>query len=64
MGSRPYAPILSAEGGDVNNRVEATWAKWREVSGVMCNEKMLIKLHCPREDNRYKTIVKPAMVRV
>ena len=34
------------------------WAKWREVAGVMCDNKMPIKL----KDNIYKTIVKPAMI--
>ena len=34
------------------------WAKWGEVSGVMCDKKMPIKL----KDKIYKTIVKPAMI--
>ena len=53
--------MFAAEGGsetDVNNRVKVAWAKWREVSGVMCDKKMPIKL----KDNIYKTIVKPAMI--
>ena len=52
---------FAAEGGsetDVNNRVKAAWAKWREVAGVMCDKKMPIKL----KDKIYKTIVKPAMI--
>ena len=42
-----YLGSLFAAGGsetDVNNRVKATWAKWREVSGVMCDKKMSILL--------------------
>ena len=53
--------MFAAEGGsetDVNNRVKVAWAKWREVSGVMCDKKMPIKL----KDKIYKTIVKPAMI--
>ena len=53
--------MFAAEGGsetDVNNRVKVAWAKWREVSGVMCDKKMLLKL----KDKIYKTIVKPAMI--
>ena len=48
--------MFAAEGGsetDVNNRVKVAWAKWREVSGVMCDKKMPIKL----KDKIYKTIV-------
>ena len=39
--------MFAAEGGaetDMNNRVKMAWAKWREVSGVMCEKKMPIKL--------------------
>ena len=53
--------MFAAEGGsetDVNNRVKVAWAKWREVSGVMCDKKIPIKL----KDKIYKTIVKPAMI--
>ena len=53
--------MFAAEGGsetDVNNIVKVAWAKLREVSGVMCDKKMLIKL----KDMIYKTIVKPAMI--
>ena len=53
--------VFVAEGGsetDLNNIVNAAWAKWREVSGVMCDTKMPIKLN----DKIYRTIVKPAMV--
>ena len=53
--------MFAAEGGsetDVNNRVKVAWAKWREVSGVVCDKKMPIKL----KDKIYKTIVKPAMI--
>ena len=39
--------MFAAEGGsetDVNNSVKAAWAKWREVSRVMCDKKMFIKI--------------------
>ena len=39
--------MFAAEGGsdtDVNNIMKVAWAKWREVSGVMCDKKMPIKL--------------------
>ena len=53
--------MFAAEGGsetEVNNRVKVAWAKWREVSGVMRDKKMPIKL----KDKIYKTIAKPAMI--
>ena len=53
--------LFAAEGGsetDVNNRVKVAWATWREVSGVVCDKKMPIKL----KDKIYKTIVKPAVI--
>ena len=52
--------MFAAEGGsetDVNNSVKAAWAKWREVSRVMCDMKMFIKI----KDRMYNTIVKPAL---
>ena len=42
----------------MNNRVKVAWAKLREVSGVMCDKKMPIKL----KDKLYNTIVKPVMI--
>ena len=42
----------------MNNRLEAAWAKWRKVSGVMCDKKMPMKL----KDNIYKPTVKSAMI--
>ena len=53
--------MFAAEGGsetDVNNRVNAAWVEWIEVSGVMCNKKMSIKL----KDKIDKTIVKPTVI--
>ena len=38
--------------------MKVAWSKWREVSGVMCDKKMPIKL----KDKIYKTIVKPAIM--
>ena len=53
--------MIAEEGGsdtDVNNRVKAAWVKWKEVSGVMCDKKMHIKL----KYNIYKTTINPAMI--
>ena len=52
--------MFAAEGGsetDVNTRVEAAWANWRTMSGVMCDKKMPIQI----KDKIYKTTVKPEM---
>ena len=52
--------IFTSEGGsqaDVNNRIRIGWMKWKEVSGVMCDRKMPVKL----KDKVFKTIIRPAM---
>ena len=40
--------IFTRDGGsqaDVNNRIRIGWMKWKEVSGVMCDRKMPVKLN-------------------
>ena len=52
--------MFTSEGGsqaDVNNRIRIGWMKWKEVSGVMCDRKMPVKL----KDKVFKTIIRPAM---
>ena len=52
--------IFTSEGGsqaDVNNRIRIGWMKWKEVSGVMCDRKIPVKL----KDKVFKTIIRPAM---
>ena len=52
--------MFTSEGGsqaDVNNRIRIRWMKWKEVSGVVCDSKRLVKL----KDKVYKTIIRPAM---
>ena len=52
--------IFTSEGGsqaDFTNRIRIGWMKWKEVSGVMCDRKMPVKL----KDKVFKTIIRPAM---
>ena len=52
--------MFTSAGGsqaDVNNRIITGWMKWKEVSGVMCDRKMPVKL----KDKVFKTIIRPAM---
>ena len=52
--------LFTSEGGsqaDVNNRTRIGWMKLKEVSGVMCDRKMPVKL----KDKVFKTIIRPAM---
>ena len=41
---------------DAKARISATWAKWRSVTGVLCDKKMPIWL----KSKIYKTVVRPA----
>ena len=52
--------MSTIEGGsqaDVNNMIRIGWMKWKEVSGVMCDRKMPVKLKA----KVYTTIIRPAM---
>ena len=52
--------MFDAEGGstiDCKNRVRLAWDKWREVTGVICDKKVPVKL----KHNIYKTVIKPTM---
>ena len=52
--------MFTSEGGskaDVNNRIRIGWMKWKEVSGVMYDRKMPVKL----KDKVFKTMIRPAM---
>lgn len=53
--------VLSSDGKcdqAVNQRIQAGWLKWRSVSGVLCDNRMPIKL----KGKIYNTIVKPALL--
>ena len=52
---------IEAEGrvlGAVKQRVKAAWAKWREVTGVICDRKIPRKLKC----KIYKAAVRPVLL--
>ena len=51
---------LQAEGGcekDVTSRIQSGWNRWREMSGVICDKKVLEAL----KNKIYKTAIRPAM---
>ena len=51
---------IAEDGGEeveVTRRIQAGWKNWRDVSGVLCDRRMPIKL----KGKVYKTIVRPAM---
>ena len=53
--------MINKEGGSmtaVRQRVKVAWHKWRELTGVICNKKILKKLKCLI----YKTVVRPVML--
>ena len=52
--------IFDSNGGaerDINNRDKLAWMKWKQLTGVICDKKVPIKL----KDKVYKTVIKPTM---
>ena len=52
--------IFDSNGGaerDINNRFRLAWMKWKQLTGVLCDKKVPIKL----KDKVYKTVIKPTM---
>ena len=52
--------MFDAEGGtttDCKNRVRLAWNKWREVTGVICDKKVPVKL----KHKIYKTVIRHTM---
>ena len=44
--------------GEIKSRIQSGWKNWREVSGVLCDRKVPVKL----KGKVYKTAVRPAML--
>ena len=45
-------------GKDVDGRIKVAWSRWRDLSGVIYDKKVPMKL----KSKLYKTVVRPAMV--
>jgi hypothetical protein len=70
IGSRPlktvtsfrYLGSLIQESGSVEEeircRATAAWSKWREISGVVCDKKMPLRL----KSKVYKTVIRPVLL--
>ncbi|CAG4989170.1 unnamed protein product [Parnassius apollo] len=57
---RYLGSVLDASGDidrDIKARISAAWAKWCEVTGVICDPKMPVKL----KGQVYKTIIRPVL---
>uniref|UniRef100_A0A2A4JTH5 Reverse transcriptase domain-containing protein n=1 Tax=Heliothis virescens TaxID=7102 RepID=A0A2A4JTH5_HELVI len=53
--------IISSDGGierDVTHRTTTGWMKWRQLTGVMCDKRMPIRL----KGKLYKTAIRPAIL--
>ncbi|CAK1598604.1 unnamed protein product [Parnassius mnemosyne] len=57
---RYLGSVLDASGDidrDIKGRISAAWAKWRELTGAICDPKMPVKL----KGQVYKTIIRPVL---
>jgi hypothetical protein len=43
---------------DVSHRIKASWLKWRQASGVLCDPRVPLKL----KDKFYRTTIRPDML--
>jgi hypothetical protein len=43
---------------DLSHRIKAVWLKWRQVSGVLCDPRVPLKLKV----KFYRTVIRPAML--
>ncbi|XP_045495975.1 uncharacterized protein LOC123694555 [Colias croceus] len=43
---------------DVTNRINTGWMKWRELSGVLCDNRMPVRV----KGKAYKTAIRPALI--
>jgi hypothetical protein len=43
---------------DVSHRIKASWLKWRQASGVLCDCRVPLKL----KEKFYRTAIRPAML--
>ena len=53
--------VIDGSGGrgkDVDGRIKAAWSRWSDLSGVIYDKKVPMKL----TSKLYKTVVRPAMV--
>ena len=59
-GRQYLGSIFDSNGGaerDINNRVKLAWMKWKQLTGVLWDKQVPIKL----KDNLYKTVIKPTI---
>jgi hypothetical protein len=43
---------------DVSHRIKTGWLKWHQVSGVLCDPRVPLKL----KDKLYRTVIRPTML--
>jgi hypothetical protein len=57
-----YLELMLQKDGDIDedlsHRIKAIWLKWRQVSGVLCDPRVSLKL----KGKFYRTVIRPAML--
>ncbi len=48
---------MEEQRGTSTNRVKLAWMKWKQLTGVLCDKNVPVKL----KDEVYKTVIKPTM---
>ena len=58
---RYLGSVLNAKGGceeEVRQRIKSAWMKWKDLSGVLCDKKMPVRI----KGKVYKTVIRPVLL--
>ena len=58
---RYLGAVINAKGGceeEVRQRIKSAWMKWKDLSGVLCDKKMPVRI----KGKVYKTVIRPVLL--